>query len=368
MAKDYYSILGVARDAAQEEIKKAYRRLARQYHPDVNPGNKQAEEKFKEINEAFSVLGDAQKRQQYNQFGSAEPGFGQGFRGFEGFEDLFSSFGFDDIFDVFGSRRAGRRGEPGADLRYDMEITLEEAFDGAAKHIEIPRFERCSACRGTGARDAQQKTCPQCNGSGERRTVRRMGFAQFVSVEACARCNGSGRIAEAQCQHCKGSGRVRRTRKIEVKIPAGVDEGSHMRLAGEGEPGTNGAADGDLYVVTHVKPHPTLERQGDNLFERATIGFAQAALGAEIEVPLMRGTAKLKIPAGTQSHTLFRLRGHGMPNLRTGRRGDLIVRVEVAVPKTLTQEQRRLVEELAELGEAPQAGKGFFDRAKEYFS
>lgn len=383
--RDYYEVLGVRKDANPEEIKKAYRILARKFHPDVNPGKKEAEEKFKEVNEAFEVLKDPEKRAQYDQFGHAPfaggggAGAGQGFRGFGGggagfedFEDIFSSFGFGDIFDVFsgGRRRGARRGGPvdGADLRYDLRISLEEAFGGAIKKISVPRFEKCPTCKGTGVKPGTSpKTCPKCNGRGEVQAVQRTPFGQFVSIRTCDRCGGEGKIAEAACPECGGAKRVEKTRIIDVKIPAGVGTGSHLRVEGMGEEGTNGGYSGDLYVVLHVEAHPVFDRYENDLYAKTSVSIPQAIFGAEVEVPAIKGKVKLKIPAGTQSHSVFRIRGQGMPDVRTGKRGDLLIRVVVNIPTKLSGKEKEILEEYAKVakGEA-RVEKGFFDRFKEY--
>ncbi|MFH1126840.1 MAG: molecular chaperone DnaJ [archaeon] len=384
--KDYYDLLGVSKNASPDEIKRAYRKLARKYHPDVNPDNKEAENKFKEINEAFEVLSNPQKRTQYDQFGHAAfqqggPGGGGGFSGFGGgfgggggfssFEDIFSG-GFDDIFNVFSGMRGQdtrQRARPGADLRYDIKITIEEAYAGVSKKIDVPRFERCEICKGTGAKSGtSKKTCSKCNGSGQVRQVRRSFLGQMVTIGTCDRCNGQGTVIETPCPECSGSGRVKRTRTIEVNIPEGVDEGSHLRIAGEGEAGFNGAQSGDLYIVIHVEPHKIFDRYENDLYCKTTIGIAQATLGDEIEIPTIKGKAKLKIPPGTQSHTIFRLRGQGMPDVHGRGIGDQQVKVVIDIPKKLTKKQKELIEEYAkETKQSATVGKGFFDKMKEYF-
>ena len=386
--RDYYEVLGVKRGATDEEIKKAYRIHARKFHPDVNPGNKDAEEKFKEVNEAFEVLKDPQKKAQYDQFGHAPfaggagAGAGQGFRGFggggggagfENFEDIFSSFGFGDIFDVFGGgrKRAGRRGGPvdGADLRYDLSITLEEAFNGAVKKINIPRFEKCSVCKGTGAKPGtSKKDCPKCDGRGEVQSVQRTPFGQFVSIRTCDRCGGEGMIVEAVCPECNGARRVQKTSTIDIKIPAGVSTGSHLRVEGMGEEGTNGGYSGDLYVVLHVDAHPVFDRYENDIYAKTSISISQAIFGAEVEVPAIKGKVKLRIPQGTQSHTIFRIKGQGMPDVRTGRRGDLLIRVVVKIPEKLSAKERDILKEYASVAEGEEAKveKGFFDKFREY--
>ena len=375
--KDYYDVLGVSRDATADEIKKAYRHLARKWHPDVNPENKDAEDKFKEVNEAFQVLGDPQKKAQYDQFGHSsfsQGGFGGGAGpGFGSFDDLFS--GFSDVFDIFsmfgGGRRSGKRGGPqeGADLKYDLEITLENAYNGVTTKIDVPNYGRCEDCGGTGAKKGTEaRTCPVCNGSGEKKTVRRSVFGQMINISVCDRCDGTGKIIETPCDVCEGSGLVKVTKIIEIKIPSGVDTGSHLRVPGEGGPGVNGGISGDLYVVIHVKPHDVFERHEKDIFLKTTISVTQAIFGAEVEIPTVNGHAKLKIPRGTQSHTVFRLKGEGMLDLHGGRKGDQLVKVVVDIPKKLSSDQKKILEEFAQISgeEKPGISKGFFDKMKEF--
>ncbi|NLM52467.1 MAG: molecular chaperone DnaJ [Firmicutes bacterium] len=382
MAKrDYYEVLGVSRDASQEEIKKAFRRLARKYHPDVNPDDKDAEKKFKEIKEAFDVLSDPDRRQQYDQFGhAAEEGFG-GFGGFgQGFGQGGFGFGFDDIFEEFfggspfgGATRTRRPNSPqrGSDLRYDLEITLEDAAFGLQTTITVPRTENCDACGGSGAKPGTKpETCTHCHGSGQQQVVRNTAFGRFVSVRTCEACGGTGTIIKEHCPQCQGSGRVQRRRKIEVKIPPGVDTGSRLRISGEGEAGLHGGPPGDLYVVIHVRKHKIFVREGDDVVMEQPISFVQAALGTELEVPTLDGKARIKIPEGTQTGTVFRLRGKGIPHLRGFGSGDQRVRVIVQVPKKLTAKQKELLREFARIsGEDVESGeKGFFDKMKDAFS
>ena len=307
---DYYQILGVERNANQEDIKRAYRRLARQFHPDVNPDNPAAEERFKKINEAYQVLSDPQKRRRYDQFGH-EGLQGTGFRGFSGFEDIFSSFG--DIFEGFfgfGNRGGRTRARQGKSLRYDVSLTLEQAFRGVEQEISFHRLEACPACGGTGAAPGSEpRTCPTCQGRGQ--VVRSQGFFQVAST--CPACHGQGEIITDPCQDCRGGGKVRVERTVSVKIPAGVDTGSQLRLAGEGEKGRNGGPPGDLYVVIRVRPHDVFEREGADIYLEVPVSYATLVLGGEIEVPTLDGKAKLKIPPGTDSGTVFRLRGKGLP-------------------------------------------------------
>ena len=336
--KDYYKILGVSKGASQEEIKKAFRQLARKYHPDVNQGNKEAEERFKEINEAFQVLGNPQKKAQYDQYGSSAFS-AEDITGFRSqrfnFDDLFRDFGFGDIFDIFnhGRRREYEDYEEGADLRYDLEITLEEAFSGIKKTIEIPIHEICKKCKGLGAEEKYLKECDKCHGTGEIRMARRQGFTQFVSVSPCDKCHGSGKIATKYCNVCKGKGEIEKIQKIDIKIPRGVNHGQYLRVEGKGELGRN-APSGDLYVIIHVKKHPIFRREEENLFLDKKIDLATSIFGGDIEI---RGIddkkIKIKIPAGTQSHTPLRIEGQGMPFINSKERGDLFLRIIVVIPK-----------------------------------
>ncbi len=373
--KDYYKILGVSRDASEEEIKRAFRHLARKWHPDVNPGNREAEERFKEINEAFEVLKDPEKRAAYDQFGQAGlegTGFRPGTHGFPSFDELFRNFGFGDIFDVFsgfGEReRRSQRPEQGADLKYDLEITLEEAFHGIETEIDVPRFEQCSVCGGSGAKPGTSpRECPKCRGTGEIRMVKRTAFMQTINIAPCDRCRGEGTVIDSPCKKCEGTGKEKKTRKVKVKIPAGVDDGQYLRLAGQGEAGSRGAPPGDLYVVISLKEHPVFERHGMDIFCKASISLPIAVLGGEIEVPTLKGKAKIRIPQGTQSHTVFRLRGQGMPELHGRGRGDQLVKVVVEIPERLSRKQKKLMEEYAKtLGKKTETGKGFFERFREH--
>jgi len=360
MAKEYYKILGVPKNATKEEIKKSYKQLAKKYHPDINkdPG---ATEKFKEINEAAEVLGDDTKRQQYDQFGDADA-FKQasGFKGFDasdfGFDfSDFASFDFGDIFDRFfggGSSFGGfssrrRRGASrGSDLRYDMEIMLEDAAFGAEKEISIPRNEQCSSCKGTGAKsDSDIVECPECDGSGVVRRTQRTPFGMFSTTTTCRKCKGEGRYVKEECPACDGTGIIHKIRKLKIKIPPGAEEGTNLRIVGEGESGGRGASSGDLYVVLHMKEHKIFEREGDDIHVKVNIPFTVAALGGEIEVPTLDGKAHLKIPAGTQSNTIFRMKGKGIPYLHDGGKGDENVEVIIKVPDHLNSKQKELLKE-----------------------
>lgn len=355
MAKrDYYEVLGVERNASETDIKKAFRKLARQYHPDVNPGNKEAENKFKEINEAYEVLSDPEKKQRYDQFGHAgtDPnGFGGGFGGFGG--GTAGDFGgFGDIFDMFfggGTASARKRGpQQGGDLRLDLELSFEEAAFGVEKDLEIPRTENCATCKGSGAKPGTNPvTCSQCKGTGEVRFTQKTALGHFQTVRTCSQCGGTGKVISSPCPDCHGNGKVRRKRKIKIKIPAGVDTGSRIRLSGEGEAGLRGGPPGDLYVFIEVRPHKYFERRGDDLFMEFPITFFQATLGDEVQVPTLQGKAALKIPEGTQTHTVLRLKGQGVNRLHGGGRGDLYVKVVVITPSKLNEEQKQRLRDFA---------------------
>ncbi len=365
---DYYETLGVGRSASADEIKRAFRRLAMQYHPDRNkePG---AEQRFKAVNEAYEVLSDPEKRAAYDRFGHAGVQ-GMGERGFEGFGNF---GGFGDIFDAFfggaatrGGRRAAQRGR---DLHEEMTIAFEQAATGVEREVEISRLENCTICGGRGSEPGSQpERCPACNGSGEIRRVQQSIFGQFVNVATCERCHGEGRVITRPCTACRGTGRERKQRKLLVRIPPGVENGSQMRLSGEGEAGLNGGGPGNLYITIHVQAHPYFQRDGDDLIYDLPLNVAQAALGDEVEVPCLDGSTTIKIPSGTQSGRVFQLKDKGMPHLRGGGRGDELVRVRVIIPSTLTKDQRRLFEQLgASLGKAvvPQDDKGFLGRMGE---
>ncbi len=365
--RDYYEVLGVARSASDAEMKRAFRKLAFKYHPDRNRDDG-AEEKFKELNEAYEVLCDADKRASYDRFGHMGEGFGPGFAD----SDIFR--GFRDIFDAFfsGATTATRRGpQRGIDLRYGLTISFEEAVFGCEKKIEIERTENCSLCHGVGSKPGTEPSrCPECNGAGQVRRMQRSIFGRFVNVITCPRCGGDGRIITNPCPQCQGSGKEQRRRRVAVKVPAGVDDGSQIRLSGEGDGGTLGGGSGNLYIVLSVKEHPIFKRQRDDIFYDLAINFAQAALGDEVEVPTVDSAFSLNIPLGTQTGRLFRLKGKGVPHLRGGGRGDQIVMVHVVTPHSLDEQQRKLFEELAQtLGEAnvPKEQKGFFQRIKNAF-
>lgn len=351
MAKrDYYEVLGVERSASEAEIKKAFRRLARQYHPDVNPNDKNAEEKFKEVNEAYEVLSDTEKRGRYDQFGHAgtDPG---GFGGFGG-ANAGDFGGFGDIFDMFfgGMGQRPRGPEKGSDLRLDLQLAFKEAAFGCEKDVELPRLEECSTCHGSGARPGTSSvTCSSCQGTGQVKVTQRTALGHFQTIKPCTECGGTGKVINSPCPDCKGRGKVRKTRTLHIKIPAGVDTGSRIRLSGEGEPGTRGGPRGDLYVYLDVKPHKFFERHGEDVYMEMPITFYQAALGAEIKVPTLEGEAALKIPEGTQTHTIFRLRGQGIPRLKSSGRGDQHVKVVMITPTKLSEEQKNLMREFAKI-------------------
>ncbi|MDD3180218.1 MAG: molecular chaperone DnaJ [Opitutaceae bacterium] len=378
--EDYYELLGVPRGVSDEELKKAYRKKAVQHHPDKNPGNKEAEEKFKKISEAYEVLKDPDKRSAYDRFGHAAfqqggaggprggfPGGGGGFHDpFDIFREVFGSGGGGMFNDIFGGERGNEGERHGSDLRYDLEIMLEEAASGVEREISFRKLGECEHCGGSGAEPGSKRTtCPTCHGAGQVTTSR--GFSHVRQV--CPTCRGTGHRFERVCTKCHGEGRLNQTTKINVRIPPGVDTGSKLRSAGNGEAGAMGGPAGDLYIVVHVKEHEVFERHGDDLFCEIPIKFTLATLGGTIQAPTLQGKATLKIPTGTQSGTTFRLRGRGMPQLRGGGHGDQLVRVLVEVPTSLTNEQRKLLEEFARVsGDTDQpVGKSFFEKARKFF-
>jgi len=372
--RDYYKVLDVPKNAAEAEIKKAYRRLAMKYHPDRNPSDKEAEERFKEAKEACEVLTDPQKRAAYDQYGHAgvEAHGRAGGRGGFGPGDAFSDI-FGDVFgDIFGARRGEGRSQVfrGADLRYELEVDLDQAVFGYAAEIEVPKLSECSTCRGTGAaKGSTAAACDTCGGSGHIRVSQ--GFFQLQ--QTCPRCRGAGTLIKNPCDTCLGQGRVRRTRKLSVKVPAGVDTGDRIRLSGEGEAGRNGGPPGDLYVEINVREHAIFERDGEHLSCEVPVSFATAALGGAVEVPTLDGDVTLKIPAETQSGRVFRLRDKGVKPVRGGSRGDLFCRVVVETPVHLSAEQRELVRKLEETlkrdsGRHAPREQGFFEGVKRFFS
>lgn len=371
--RDYYDVLGVSKDATADEMKKAYRSLARKYHPDANPDNKEAEEKFKEIAEAYEVLSDPNKKANYDNFGHAGAN-GQGFDGFSGFGGFEGTDfgGLGDIFDMFfgggGRRRQGP--EKGNDLRVDLEVTFEEAAFGLEKDIKVPRTEDCGTCGGSGAAPGTKpQTCSACSGAGQVQFAQNTPFGRIVQTKACDQCRGKGKIVDKPCATCHGSGKVRKTKKINVKIPAGVDNGTRVRMAGEGESGTMGGPRGDLYVYIHVKPHKIFRREGNDVVMEIPLSFSQAALGDEIDIDTLDGKAKLKIPEGTQSGTVFRLRGKGIVDLHGYGRGDQMVHVKVLTPTKLTEKQKALLKEFANLNNEniSEKDKGILGRVKDAF-
>jgi len=351
--RDYYEVLGVDKSATDDEIKKAYRKLAKKYHPDMNPGDKTAEEKFKEVNEAYAVLSDADKKAKYDQFGHAafDPSMGGGGAGFGDF----GGFDFGDIFSsMFGGGFGGgssRRNGPmrGEDLQYRLTLTFEEAAFGCKKDISYGRVERCSECGGSGAaKGTSPETCPTCNGAGQVRTAQRTAFGVFQSTHACDTCRGTGKIVKTPCRNCNAKGYVKIQKKITVTIPAGIDTGEGMRVAGQGNEGRNGGPAGDLIVAVSVRSHSLFERDGTTLFCEIPITFVEATLGAEIEVPTLTEPVKFNIPEGTQTGTEFTVRGEGIVSTRSGRKGDLVFRVNVEVPKNLSEKQKQLLRDFAE--------------------
>ena len=367
--RDYYEVLEVNRTANDQEIKSAYRRLAMRYHPDKNPGDAAAEEKFKEAAEAYSILSDAAQRQRYDSFGHAgvSSGAGQswGAPGFSGIEDILGDlFGFGDVFG--GGRQGSRRSaaQRGADLRYDLEISLEDAFNGMTAQLRIPRLETCETCKGNGAAEGSQpENCNNCGGTGQVRY--QQGF--FSVARTCTACRGAGRVIKNPCADCRGAGRIEREKQMEVKIPAGVETGSRLRVQGEGESGTQGGPAGDLYVVIHLEEHERFERQGSNLYAALPITFAQAALGADVMVATIDGEEKIKVPTGTQTGTVFRIKGKGMPVLGGRGRGDMFASVSVVTPTSLTREQKKLLEQLAIVENKDLEDKGLVDKVRDIF-
>ena len=379
--RDYYEVLGVSKTATQDELKKAYRKLARKYHPDLNKDNEEAAEKFKECNEAYSVLSDDQKRAQYDQFGHAAfenggMGGGGGFGGAGGFGG-FGGSGMEDIFDMFFGGQGGRGGnraksgpQRGADLRFDLEITFEEAAFGLEKEINLYRDETCDHCHGEGAEPGSKlESCPECNGTGYVRFTQNTMFGQMVNERPCSRCKGEGKIISEPCKECFGRGTVKRDKKLKVKIPAGVDNGSRLRVANEGEAGAKGGPNGDLYVYLYVKPHKFFERDGTTVLCEVPINIVQATLGADIKVPTLDGQVTMKVPEGTQPGKVMRIKGKGIPNLRGGSRGDQLVRIKVVVPTKLSDKQKDALRKFADISKDninPEE-KSFMDKVKDFF-
>lgn len=370
--RDYYDVLGVSKDASKEEIKKAYRKLARKYHPDVNK-EPDAADKFKEAKEAYEILNDQQKRTQYDQFGHQGPNMGQGFGGggFGG-EDF---GGFGDIFDMFfgggGRRRDPNAPRQGADLQYTMDLDFEEAIFGKETDIQIPKEETCDTCDGSGAKPGSKpETCSHCNGTGQLNVEQNTPFGRIVNRRVCNHCQGTGKFIKDKCNTCGGSGRVKKRKNIHIKIPAGIDEGQQIRVSGQGEPGVNGGPAGDLYVVVRVHSHEFYERDGDDIYCEMPVTYAQAALGDEIEVPTVHGKVKLKVPAGTQNGTRFRLKGKGAPNVRGYGQGDQHIQIRVVTPTNLTDRQKELLREFNDISgnqPADEQHGSFFQRVKRAF-
>ena len=380
MARDYYEVLGVDRNASQDEIKKAFRKKARQYHPDVNRDNpKEAEEKFKEANEAYEVLSDDTKKAQYDQYGhdAFTQGGGASAGGFQGGVGGFGgqAGGFGDIFDMFfgGGGRQQQGPQKGNDLREDIDISFEDAAFGKSMDITVHRHEECDHCHGTGGEPGSKvDTCPNCRGTGQESVVQNTPFGQMRTQRTCSKCHGSGKIIEKKCSKCRGEGQVIAKRKIAIKVPPGVDNGSRLRVANEGEPGILGGPKGDLYVYIYVRPHKEFERNGNDVVSRVNISFAQAALGATVQVNTLDGKVDLKIPEGTQTGTAFRIKGKGIPYLRNpNQRGDQHIIVTVQTPKKLTEKQRELLLRFANESDEDvnvlQVSKGLFDKLKDAF-
>lgn len=368
--RDYYEVLGVQKGASEEEIKKAYRKLAKKYHPDMNPDDKVAEGKFKEVSEAYEVLSSSDKKARYDQFGHAgtDPNFGAGGYGGGGFGG-FDVNGFGDIFETFfggGATRPRSNGpQKGRDIERNLELTFEEAANGVEKVISVSRMESCEACNGSGAKEGtQSKTCGTCGGSGQVRTKQNTLFGSFASVTTCPTCGGEGKVIESPCTACSGKGQTRQTRKINVKIPKGIDNGQTISLREEGDKGRRGGPAGDLYITITIVPHALFERKGFDVICNVPITFIEAALGSEVDIPTLEGKVKLTIPEGTQNAAVFRLKGKGVPHLRGNGKGDQYVKIEVEVPKSLNAKQKKLLEDFgSSLGmQHFQRKKGFFDR------
>jgi molecular chaperone DnaJ len=366
--RDYYEVLGVGRQASAEELKRAFRKIAMDSHPDRNPDDMEAHARFKEASEAYSILSDPERRRSYDLFGHAAVGAG-------GPAVDFSDMPFADIFDTFfgggfGARARRERSNRGDDLRYDLTITFEEAFTGVERQIDLARPVTCDRCSGSGAEPGSgQETCPGCGGSGQIRRAAQSFFGQVVTTATCPTCGGAGRILKNPCTQCRGQGRVQKTKRLAVKIPAGVDTGSQIRISGEGEAGLRGGSAGDLYVVLRVKAHPELARHDQDVIFELRVNMVQAALGDRIQIPTMEGPVEIAIPAGTQNGQSFRLQGRGMPDVRGGRRGDQYVVVQVVIPKDLNPEQKSLLRKVGGLtGKPEKVTKGFFDKLRDAIS
>jgi len=376
--RDYYEVLGIQKGASEEEIKKAFRKMAMKYHPDRNPGDKEAEEKFKEVNEAYAVLSDPDKKSKYDRFGHAgvdpNAGFG-GAGGFGGFDGSFGGFDFNDIFDMFGggfggssSRRSARRNGPtkGRDIQKELTIDFTEAIFGCTKEVELTKNVRCKTCNGQGtAPGTSKRTCDKCGGTGTVTQVSNTPFGRFQNVTTCDKCGGTGQVIDKPCPDCHGTGAVRKRIKIKVDIPAGVDTDNVIPIRGQGEPGANGGPEGDLYIVLNVRPHSTYKRKGNDLYLDLPISFDQAALGAKVSVPGFRENYSYTIPAGTQTGSNFRLKGKGVVDPRTGRKGDLYVKVIVEVPTKLNSKEKKAIQQMAgQLSENAYPKKHRFSKLK----
>ncbi|NLK21542.1 MAG: molecular chaperone DnaJ [Epulopiscium sp.] len=374
--RDYYEILGLDRDAADSDIKKAYRKLAKQYHPDMNPDNEEAEHKFKEVSEAYEVLSDPQKKAKYDQFGHAAfgNGAGGGFDGFGGFNGGFDMGDIFDMFDIFGGGMGGRkRSGPlrGADIRASVQISFKDAAFGVSKEIQLGLWENCDTCKGSGAKEGTHpETCKHCGGTGQVKVTQNTLFGSMSSVRPCDVCHGEGKIIKDPCKTCSGEGKVRKTKTIKVDIPAGIDHGQSVRIQGKGEPGTKGGLNGDLLITVYVKQHPIFERRGNDVYCEIPITFAQAALGAELVVPTLDGNVQYSIKEGTQTGTMFRLKGKGIPSVRNPKfRGDQYIEVKIEVPTKLNEKQKNILREFSNISgdEVHQQRKGFFEKVKEAF-
>lgn len=367
--RDYYEVLGISQGASAEEIKKAYRQKARKLHPDVNRDDPQAEERFKEVSDAYEVLSDTQKREIYDRFGhDAFDPTRNAAGGFGGFDDLGGGFG--DIFDIFFGGGGGRRRtgpQRGADRELRLEINFEDAVFGTEKEIEISRMERCEKCKGSGAEPGTQvKSCPTCHGTGQQRTVQNTPFGRFETSRPCSQCRGQGKIVEKLCTACRGSGEQRKSKRIDIRIPAGIDSGSRLRVQGEGEQGIRGGPAGDLYITILVRPHASFRREGYNLIYQMPISFVQAILGGEVDIPLLGGAVhSLNIPEGTQPGDIITVKGKGIPHLHSHRSGDLKVLVEVKIPRKLNRRQREILQQYAEESDEKGSKKGLFGKFKD---
>lgn len=375
--RDYYEVLGVSKTATADEIKKAYRQLAKKLHPDVNPGDKEAEARFKEVNEAYEVLSDDQKRARYDQFGHEDPaaggyggGYGSGFGGFDasGFGDIFSEF-----FGGGSSGASSRKRGPmqGSDLRYDLTLTFEEAAKGCTKEMNVVRDEVCPTCGGTGAKPGTSPvTCPNCHGSGQVIMTQQTMLGAMRVSRVCPNCHGEGKIIKEPCSKCSGRGKVRASKRITLKVPAGIDNGQIITMSGQGEPGERGGPAGDLHVFVTVRPHKYFKRKDNDLYCEVPISFVQAALGSEIDVPTLEAPVKYTVPEGTQPGTVFRIKGAGVPNVHGGAKGDLYVTMEVEVPRKLSEKQKEMLRQFDEstTGREYEKKKSFFERMKDAFN